>query len=74
MRGDLPKIASLDVDEYLDSSVDEAGLIKWFDKYHLGAFVLEHQISNEPKQLIGALGIWPITSGAFKALTAGKMG
>jgi hypothetical protein len=73
-RSDIEKIAGLDENEYHDDSVDLPGLTGWFEKYSRGAFVLEYQPDNQPKRIVGALGIWPITTDAFEQIATGQLG
>jgi hypothetical protein len=72
-RSDIETIADLDQNEYHDDSVDLPGLTGWFEKYSRGAFVLEYQPDNQPKRIVGALGIWPITADAFEQITTGQL-
>ncbi len=72
-RSDIEKIADLDENEYHDDSVALPGLTGWFEKYSRGAFVLEYQPDSQPKRIVGALGIWPITADAFEQITTGRL-
>jgi hypothetical protein len=72
-RSDIETIADLDENEYHDDSVDLPGLTGWFEKYSRGAFVLEYQPDNQPKRIVGALGIWPITADAFEQIITGQL-
>jgi hypothetical protein len=72
-RNDLATIASFDISEYRAGTVGLAGLQGWFESYSRGAFVLEHRAGNEPKRIVGAFGLWPITADAYQNLINGTL-
>lgn len=73
-RQDLEGISALDVSEYKDHSVDELGLTVWFNRYPYGAFVLEPKVDGRTQhEIIGSLGIWPVTARTFLELTGGRL-
>lgn len=65
---DLKTIAWIDQETYGSDSVDHEGLSKWWHRYKKGVTVL-----LEDTEIIGAVGIWPVTKEAYENLTAGKI-
>ncbi len=67
-RGELAAVAELDRAEYGTYTVDHATLASWWKRYKRGIYVLK-----KGSEVIGAVGIWPITETAFTALASGRL-
>lgn len=70
---DLQDIANLD-SAYGDHSVDISGLTAWHTRYRDGAYVICYRADDKsPWEVIGSLGIWPVTAEAFEGIVSGHI-
>jgi len=67
-EAELHKIAELDEKTYGKHSVDFQGLVDWWMCYRQGIYALFLH-----RELVGAVGIWPITEKTFDRLVAGRL-
>jgi hypothetical protein len=61
-------VSELDHEYFGEESVDFAGLLSWWKRYPQGVFILV-----KGAEVLGAVGIWPITKRAYQALTNGDL-
>ncbi len=67
-QNDLKEVWKIDTTEYGDMNVDFSLLHNWWEKFPYG-----HYVIKKGDEVIGGLGIWPLSKSSYQGLLKGKI-